>query len=356
MNIPTHIISKVGQNLYKKSGHPIKIIKDHILKYFTTLNRNFKCFENLDPKISTIYNFDKLLIPLNHPSRSLSDTYYFDESTVLRTHMTAHQVKILENGETSFLMVGDVYRKDEVDSKHYPVFHQMDGVYICDNNVNAIDDLKDILIGLVNYLFPQCEYRLNNDYFPFTDPSFEIEVKYQNNWLEILGCGKIREEILNNVNINKKGWAFGLGLERLAMILFNIPDIRYFWLNDERFLSQFKEEKICEFKKYFFLEPVSKCISFYIKNSELVIDGENFNWLKINDYYEIVRNICGDRIEHIEVADKFYNKKSCKYSITFRLTISSTDYIVNQDFLNKEANLFMHNIYNKLNELGYEIR
>ena len=148
--------------------------------------------------------------------------------------------------------MGDVYRKDEVDRTHYPAFHQMEGVRIFDMDAHlntkdvakakqiAEQDLKEVLENLARHIFGDVKMRWNGDYFPFTDPSFELEILYNNEWLEILGCGVIFDGVMKNAgrDVTKQcGWAFGLGLERWAMKLFEIDDIRLFWSKDPRFIS-----------------------------------------------------------------------------------------------------------------------
>lgn len=246
-------------------------------------------------------------------------------------------------------MTGDVYRKDEIDARHYPIFHQMEGVCLTDNNPE--EELKKVLSGLVEYLFPGKEYRFGNDYFPFTDPSFEIEVLFGDRWLEILGCGVIHHKILERLNIKQKGWAFGLGLERFAMILFDIPDIRLFWSNDKRFINQFKDEKIVTFKPYSKIEPLTKDISFWINENEI---KQPFEWLKINDFYEQVREICGDSIESVSILDQFYHEKHKKYSMTFRLVISSYDY--NHAKVTEYVHTTIKKIAENLTASGYVLR
>lgn len=204
-NIPDTIKNKMGKNLHMIQSHPICIIKDLIYQYFDNLNHyKFDKYDNIDPIVTIEDNFDKLLIDKTHPARSSSDTYYFDGKHVLRTHTSAHQNMLMETSDNlSFLVTGDVYRKDEIDSTHYPVFHQMEGVHLySEDDEVSIDKVKDDLInvlkGLCNHLFPECEIRVNDDYFPFTHPSFEIEVFYNDKWLEILGCGVMQPKIIEN--------------------------------------------------------------------------------------------------------------------------------------------------------------
>lgn len=326
-NISKSIESKRSAKLHNKQFHPINLIKERIYHYFlTNTNIQFKTFDNL-PEFATVENnFDLLLIPKNHPSRSLSDTYYLSENEVLRTHTSAHQNELLKSGEHSFLVTGDVYRKDEIDKFHFPVFHQMEGVHIVDENINPEEDLKNTLAGLVNFLFPNKQYRFNNDYFPFTNPSYEIEVLLGDKWVEILGCGVIQSKILENNNITKKGWAFGLGLERLAMLFYEIPDIRLFWTNDTKFLSQF-ENKTCfdniKFTKYSNLNPDTRDISFWLNSIDIQeSDNNKIIWLKENDFYDIVRNCFDTNIENIQLIDEFFHPKKSQYSRCYRMTLS----------------------------------
>jgi phenylalanyl-tRNA synthetase alpha chain len=361
-NIPQSIKNKIGMNLHNKKGHPIKIIKEYIYKYFDSLTEiKFEKYDNYNPYVDIKYNFDALRIPKEHPSRKITDTYYLNENIVLRTHTSAHQYELLEKGSKSFLVTGDVYRKDEIDSNHYPVFHQLEGVHLCEDNKNPEEELKKILSGLITYLFPNCEYRFNKDYFPFTHPSYEIEVNFHGKWLEVLGCGVVHEEILNNLKIKQKGWAFGLGLERLAMILFDIIDIRLFWTDDNRFLEQFEEEKIVKFKQYPKLKAVLKDISFWIDTSEVTCEEKTntFVWHNINNFYEIIREECGDLIEKVELCDNFYHPKHKKYSVMFRLAITPTEKditITDPAILSKSSNKLMESLRYKLNNNGYICR
>ena len=189
-NITKSIKEKMNRNIHNTKNHPIEIIKKKIYEYF---GHSFHQFDYLSPKVNVEDNFDKLLIPKHHPARSFSDTYYFDYDTCLRTHTSAHQNELLLKGCEKFLVTGDVYRKDEIDSCHYPVFHQMEGVCIVEENQDPKEELLRVLDGLVSHLFPGCKYRVNEDYFPFTDPSLEIEVKFNGEWLEILGGGIIQD-------------------------------------------------------------------------------------------------------------------------------------------------------------------
>lgn len=362
-NIPISISNKLNAKLHLQNDHPIKLIKDIIYDYFTTNNYKFEHFDNEPNIVSTIDNFDLLLIPKDHPSRSKSDTYYVTNDIVLRTHTSAHQNKLLALGKKSFLVTGDVYRKDEIDRFHYPVFHQMECVNICETDCEV--DLKKTLSGLVEYLFPNKEYRFNEDYFPFTHPSFEIEVKLNDKWVEILGGGVIHRDILDHHGIKENGWAFGLGLERLAMILFSIPDIRLFWSTDVKFLNQFMNQIILkddfrklEFKPYSNLDSLPRDISFFINEKDIIINNDlSFDWMSVNDFYEIIREICGDNIESVNLYDKFFNKKINKYSHTFRLLFSPNSDVINPAEFIKSSNECVEQLRKIIeNKLSIELR
>lgn len=330
-NIPPSIEAKLGRNLHNLPNHPLEIIKTCIYKYFHSLEGyNFKTFDDLPPFVSVEDNFDKLLIPQNHPARSKSDTYYINEKMVLRTQTSAHQNDHLTEGLDCFLVTGDVYRKDEIDRCHYPVFHQMEGVIKVSDNVEPKYELMNILNGLVKHLFPGCKYRINGDYFPFTNPSFEYEVKYNNKWLEILGCGVTQQEIVKNCGQQGQYIAFGLGIERLAMILFNIPDIRYFWSTDDKFLDQFSDGQITQFTPYSKLPNLTKDISFYIPNNKILENVKEDNklinkWTDENDFFEIIREVCGEWAEEVKMMDEFYNNKKDTRSRMYRITYSPYD-------------------------------
>jgi len=389
-NIPKSIMDKIGRNQHLKSNHPVCIIKEFILKYLEP--RFAKVYQDFSPIVTVQSNFDQLLIPITHPARSKSDTYYVDSSHVLRTHTSAHQNELLQSGQTSFLVIGDVYRKDEIDSTHYPVFHQMEGMYIDTDEVMTDADLQDDLIntlkGLCNYLFPNCPIRVGDDYFPFTNPSFEIEVYHNNRWIEILGCGIIHEQIISNCSVknpslvSKRGWAFGLGLERLAMILFEIPDIRLMWTESDKFTSQFMQGIITKFKPFSVLDIISKDVSFYIPNDQVEaydpnIDADKANiasiedvekytdkktgivriWRNENDMCEVIREAANkvypDVVAKVEMFDQFYNSKLQKLSRAYRIYYSPPDTRMNDP---GEFTVLMNRLHTDISqELGQSL-
>eukprot|EP00954_Amorphochlora_amoebiformis_P001130 88025-Amorphochlora_amoeboformis.AAC.1 len=256
-NITPTVEEKVGVHLHLQDHHPLNIIKNKIEKYFEEIGGGvFKSFDKLPPYVSTQACFDDVLVPKDHVSRKISDTYYKDPVTVLRTHTSAHQTELLRKGERAFLVTGDCFRRDEIDASHYPVFHQMEGVRVFNpkevkglTNEMVVKELKTTLEGMVKTLFGDVEMRWVDAYFPFTHDSMELEIFFNGDWLEVLGCGVMQEAILQSSELGPGNgehlaWAFGMGLERLAMVLFEIPDIRLFWSKDARFLSQFKDGQI----------------------------------------------------------------------------------------------------------------
>jgi phenylalanyl-tRNA synthetase alpha chain len=396
-NIPESVRLKLGKNLHQKPDHPIGIIKDIVYNYFSSLpNKKFATFDNLSPIVTIEDNFDKLLIPKTHPARSKSDTFYINDKYLLRTHTSAHQNELLSSGYNAFLVTGDVYRKDEIDSTHNNVFTQTEGVFI-DTEETMTDlelenDLINVLKGLCSKLFPNCESKVSGDYFPFTNPSFQIHVNY-GRWIEILGCGIIQSEIIKNCsnsnasliskdNNFKKGWAFGLGLDRLAMILFDIPDIRILWVDSEKFTGQFTSGSVTKFKPYSVLDPIGKDISFYIPSDQvLVIDDskkkseienvEKFTeektgitrmWSRENDFFQSIRESADkkypDIISKVVMLSQFYNTKLSKLSRAYRIYFSPPDpNMKNLAELTKLSNELHVNIANDLNKiLNLEIR
>lgn len=280
-------------------------------------------------------NFDDVLVPADHVSRSYNDTYYVDTQTVLRCHTSAHQAELLRRGHTHFLVTGDVYRRDSIDSTHYPVFHQMEGVRVfspsdweasgTDGTTYVAGDLKKCLEGLARHLFGAVEMRWVDTYFPFTNPSFELEIFFQEKWLEVLGCGVTEQEILRRSGkTDNVAWAFGLGLERLAMVLFDIPDIRLFWSNDERFTSQFSSGQLgLKFKPFSKYPPCYKDVSFWINEA-----------FTENNLCEVVREVAGDLAEEVQLIDNFTNKKGMT-SHCYRIAYRSMERSLTDEEINK---------------------
>lgn len=308
-------------NLHLTPCHPLdtlrRAIEEHIHHTHPSL---FTTNNNLCPIVSTTECFDDLLVPFDHPSRQPSDTYYITDTTLLRAHMTAHDSNLLRSGVTAALLCGDVYRRDTIDRTHYPVFHQVDAYRLYDAGyprAKIEHDLKNVLENLARKLFGhQIELRWVSAYFPFTDPSFELEVKWCGDWLEVLGCGLLHHQVLNRAGIARDvdGWAFGLGLERLAMVLFDVPDIRLFWSKDNRFLEQFSDGSLHQrFRSFSVYPPVEKHISFWL-------DANTFHE---NDFHQLARAAGGDLIESVRVIDKFV--KNGRTSICFAVVFRSME-------------------------------
>lgn len=339
-NIPLHIESKVGRELHRKKGHPLNTIAGLISDYFKndyTRMQNTKLaglqppatvdykemilFDDLSPIVTIKQNFDELLIPEDHVSRQPTDTYYIDDERVLRCHTSAHQNELMKvPGNSAFLAAGDVYRRDTVDITHFPIFHQMEGVRIFPKHAQidsefVVQDLKQALEGMVKRLFGDVQVRWIDAYFPFTDPSLEMEIFFNGEWLEVFGCGSIQKQILQNTGHDGQlGWAFGLGLERLAMILFDIHDIRLFWSDDARFTSQFTAGQITKFKPFSKQPACYKDISFWIPPT-----------FHENEFFELVRQVGGVLVEDVKLIDKFVNQKTKRESHCYRLNYRSMD-------------------------------
>jgi phenylalanyl-tRNA synthetase alpha chain len=357
-NVPPTVLAKVGTDLILKADHPLGIIWKTTQEYFAAQDPTCKFYDRESQVVTTKQCFDDLLVKPDHPSRSPSDTYYVNDSMILRTHTSAHQCEhmALYPEVKSFLCAGDVFRRDEIDASHYPVFHQCEGVRLFDAKTVSVDevrdDLKKTLEGLAEHLFQlktgEDTMRWNDDYFPFTDPSFELEIFYNDDWLEVLGCGVIHHDVLRNAGLDPSevhGWAFGLGLERLAMVLFGIPDIRLFWSTDERFLDQFDKgafEKKTQFQPFSKYPPCLKDVSMWIP------DG-----FADNDLFEIFRDEGGDQIESVELLDEFTNPKTGKSSKMFRTTWRD----LSRSLTNEEINAKQEAVRERLvKELKVELR
>ena len=224
------------------SIHPINQVKDFLMSMLTNLG-----FQEVDgPEIeSEDFNFDMLNIKKSHPARQMHDTFYVEnKSYVLRTHTSPVQIRsMLETKPPlAFSSAGKVYRKDD-DATHLPMFHQVEGIYVDENVTFA--NLKDLIHQILHNLFGEdVKIRFRPSYFPFTEPSAEVDILSENGkWLEILGCGIVNPIVLNNCNINPEkysGLAFGLGVERIAMLKLGVDDIREFYKSNLDFLGQFK--------------------------------------------------------------------------------------------------------------------
>ena len=220
--------------------HPINSMKNKIM--FALYEMGFEIVDG--PEVETEkFNFDMLNIKETHPARQMHDTFYLNnKENLLRTHTSPVQIRGMLNKKPPFAFIsgGKVYRKDD-DSTHLPMFHQIEGIYI-DTEVN-FSHLKDLIFNIIYLLFGKnIKLRFRPSYFPFTEPSAEVDIRWKKNWLEVLGCGMVHPNVLESVGVDTKkysGFAFGLGVERMAMLKYDIPDLRAFFENDIRFLDQF---------------------------------------------------------------------------------------------------------------------
>ncbi len=222
--------------------HPINNMKDSIMSLLTSLG-----FETIDgPEIETEkYNFDLLNIKKSHPARQMHDTFYIrNKKNLLRTHTSPVQIRgmLEKQPPLAFISGGKVFRKDD-DATHLPMFHQIEGMYI-DKDVN-FSNLKDLIYKIIFNLFGQdIKLRFRPSYFPFTEPSAEVDIlSKEGKWLEVLGCGIVNPIVLENCKVDSNiysGLAFGLGIERIAMLKHGVNDIRDFYKSNLDFLSQFK--------------------------------------------------------------------------------------------------------------------
>ena len=248
-------LSKPVKLLKLGSRHPISIVKNKIIDIF--LKIGFDISEG--PEIEDDWhNFTALNLPEYHPARDMQDTFYIskDPDWLLRTHTSSVQIRHMENNKPPIRTIspGRVYRNEDISARSHCFFHQIEGLYI-DKNVSFVD-LKQTLLHFTKELFGKNKIRLRPSYFPFTEPSAELDIYWGlesetdhritkgTGWLEILGCGMVDPNVLKNCGIDPEeysGYAFGLGLERIAMLLYQIDDIRTLYENDVRFLNQFSK-------------------------------------------------------------------------------------------------------------------
>ncbi|TPX13148.1 uncharacterized protein E0L32_006348 [Thyridium curvatum] len=425
-NVPSNVANATSRKLHLQKDHPIAITRQIIESKFP--EATYKTYNTFDPVVSTFENFDSLGFPEDHPGRAKSDTYYINKETLLRTHTSAHELEIFKaNASDGYLISADVYRRDEVDRTHYPVFHQMEGARVWDrtkvpngdiaaavwadldklpkHDIQVEDpnppfhpernplqsehhspaeaeaiaahlkrSLELVVVEIFsrakaaavkadpNFVDEPLKVRWVEAYFPFTSPSWELEVYYNGDWLECLGCGVSKQNILINAGVGSQaGWAFGLGLDRIAMLLFQIPDIRLFWSQDERFLSQFagvsgdlgRLKRFVPFSKY---PACYKDVSFWLRTSSAAggnTRGANVHDFHENDVMEVVRSVAGDVVEDVRLVDEFTHPRTGRRSMCYRINYRSLE----RTLTNDETNGLHDEITKALVErLGVEIR
>jgi phenylalanyl-tRNA synthetase alpha chain len=226
--------------------HPVTLTLKRVEELFHSIG-----FEvATGPEIETdFYNFTALNIPEDHPARAMHDTFYIDKANVLRTHTSPVQIRYMENAlktnktpPLKIIAPGRVYRVDS-DATHSPMFHQVEGLWV-DENI-SFANLKGVVQDFLQRFFERDDLtvRFRPSFFPFTEPSAEMDMSWNGGWLEIGGCGMVHPEVFKHVNLDSekyRGFAFGLGVERLTMLRYGVNDLRHFFNNDLRFLSQFR--------------------------------------------------------------------------------------------------------------------
>lgn len=251
LNQETIDVTLPGRTVRSGQLHPVTRVTALINAFFSQMG--FAVAEG--PEVEEdYYNFEALNIPSHHPARAMHDTFYFNPNRLLRTHTSPVQIREMEKGEPPFRLItpGRVYRCDS-DLTHTPMFHQLEGLYV-DKDVNFAG-LKGILADFFAFFFERpIPLRFRPSYFPFTEPSAEVDIQCTHcqgrgcrvckntGWLEVLGCGMVHPKVLNAVNLSSdeySGWAFGLGIDRMAMLKYGIDDLRLFFESDLKFLKQF---------------------------------------------------------------------------------------------------------------------
>ena len=248
-------LTRPSQSIQIGSRHPISIVKNQIIEVFSNIGFNV----SEGPEIEDDWhNFTALNLPEYHPARDMQDTFFIqtDPSDILlRTHTSSVQVRYMEENKPPIRTIspGRVFRNEAISARSHCIFHQVEGLYI-DKDV-SFADLKQTLLYFTKQLFGKSKIRLRPSYFPFTEPSAEVDIYWGletetdyritkgTGWLEIMGCGMVDPNVLKNCGIDPteySGFAFGMGIERIAMLLYQIGDIRMFYENDVRFLEQFK--------------------------------------------------------------------------------------------------------------------
>lgn len=313
-------------DLTRTPGNPVAAITERVI----SLPR-FQDFDLITTPeiIPAAVVFDLFNFPADHPARSRSDTYYATPTHILRPHTSlmwkyyldipAVRQKLESGGAAGVLCYGTVYRRDEIDWQHTNVLHHIDGLYLVKHEQQKITqtDLEDVLWEVARALFgKKIEGRFNVEHYPYTDPSLEMEIAWDNRWVEILGAGIVHPAVIKNLGLDPEkynGWAFGFGADRLAMIKMKIPDIRLLRSNDPRVLKQFKDIDTV-------YQPVSKYPAV-VRDISFVVTTTKFN---LNRYYELAREVIGDElIEELKLLDEYTDDKKFgigKKSYTFRIT------------------------------------
>lgn len=346
-------------DLTRLEGNPVKAITDKIVSLPSL--QNFDIIETPEI-ISPEIVFDLFNFPKDHPARTQSDTYYVDEKHILRPHtslmwkyyleLPAVREKLEKYGSVGALCYGTVYRRDEIDWQHSNVLHHIDGLYICKKEIAELgqSDLEDILWEVAHTLFGKdikVEFRV--DHFPYTDPSLEMNIAWDDKWIEILGAGIVHPQVIKNLGLNPgiyNGWAFGFGADRLVMIKMRIPDIRLLRSDDERVIKQLKDIDHT-------YQPVSKYPPV-IRDISFIVDKKSFNQYR---YYELAREVIGSElIEEMKLLDEYEDEVRFgkgKASYTFRIVYRH----LNHTLTNEEVDILQKKLEEEaVSEFGAIIR
>lgn len=291
--LPFVVRDKLGRNLHLSKNHPICIVKNLLKSQFRSLIH----YDHLSCSVGEDDNYDKLMFGEYHLSRGEA---YKSGNSILRTNLSAHLSKFLNSGITSFFITGDVFRRDIIDRIHYPVFHQS---FIGRLGMEPEWHISSILASsIMQRLFPLHETIQKKRDLPYADIN-DYYVKWNDDWVKVLWHGNIKEDIINSCGLDgESGWLICVGLDRMAMILFDIPDIKFFWTKDVRFTSQFKEDEISTFK------PFSVQTSY---GRDIFIPSGKFIY---TDFCDQARDTSGDIIESIDlISVGHYNKYRINY-------------------------------------------
>lgn len=371
------------EDLSKQEGHPVNMIINKIIN-----SDFFKWFEHVEvPHIVWEWEtFDLFNFPEVHVARRPSDSYFLHKSDdrkksmLLRPHtsvMWYHYLlnqwwkeKLESEWEVKALSWWKVYRVDELDKTHHECFHQIDWLRITKKSKEIINQntLKEVLWDTIKAIFWDIEYRFNEDTFPYTTDSLEVEVMYKWKWLEVLWAWVVHPNVLDKLWLNSEeynGWAFGFGIERLAMALKQVPDIRIFWSNDERIKKQWWN--LNPYKEVSNYPPVYKDISFIVPKKSYIRDLEEekksweFELTKDteSDLFSlswIIRDVWGDLIEEVKIIDMYENDKKFwenNKSVTIKIVFRSIERTLTDDEINK----IYFEIRSKIeSNLWYELR
>ncbi|RDL40323.1 putative phenylalanyl-tRNA synthetase, mitochondrial [Venustampulla echinocandica] len=424
-NVPPAIASSIGRQLHIQKDHPISITRSIIESKFpkptyqhhngfvpvVTTGQNFDSL-GFPPDHPGRSKADTYYVNASTVLRTHTSAHQLDAFRA--------------NSSEGFLISADVYRRDAIDRTHYPIFHQMEGARVWDRKkvphgniaqavwediaklpthsmivedpnppthpernplqhghshdeaealaahlkrslelmvVEIFSRAKDAAIATnPKYVDEPLKVRWIEAFFPFTSPSWELEIFWQGDWLEVLGSGVVKQDIFEKAGVpSQVGWAFGIGLERIAMLLFEIPDIRLFWSQDERFLGQFKgmSDDLHRLKRYVPFSKYPACykdVAFWLRSSSSSAGGgirANAADFHENDVMEIVRDVGGDVVEDVTKVDEFTHPKTGRKSLCYRINYRSLE----RTLTNEEANEFHEKVSRELvNKLGVELR